>query len=217
MKIESITIIAQMLQSENIEQRVKDNLMSILRMENEEQASKLRKFNLWNCVSKDGTRPVMCGIFHDKGYKVASDSHILAAVRENYPESYEGRIMARNGELLSGDFVYPQWRSVADMKYFPDEEILNIARAREIIKEYKTDKKSGIYESFLVKIMDRYMKMNIFETMTSFADSYRQDVRMCLRKDSSYSAVMFRYNEDMILGMPIRFNGENDRTKIYNY
>ena len=44
------------------------------------------KFNIYNYVEKnDKWRPVMSGVFHDNGKKVASDGAVLVAINEEYP------------------------------------------------------------------------------------------------------------------------------------
>lgn len=72
------------------------------------------KFDIYKMASKDETRPVMCGVFHDKGYKVASDATVLVAVRDAYDEALEGHILDRKGQDIIGK--YPKWESV-----FPSE------------------------------------------------------------------------------------------------
>lgn len=63
--------------------------------------AKAGKFNIYNFVANDEIRPTMCGVYHDRGNKVASDSHILVAIKEDYPAEYEGKVI-----LKDGSFVY---------------------------------------------------------------------------------------------------------------
>lgn len=51
---------------------------------------KAGKFNIYNYVANDEIHPSMCGVYHENGMKVASDSHILIAIEEEYPEEMEG-------------------------------------------------------------------------------------------------------------------------------
>ena len=61
---------------------------------------KAGKFNIYNYVTKDQIRPSMCGVYHDKGMKVASDSHILIAFEEEYPEEFEGGVVLKDGSFV---------------------------------------------------------------------------------------------------------------------
>lgn len=62
-------------------------------------------------VSKDKFRPVMCGVFYDKGNIVASDLYMLMNVmNQSYPESFEGKIIGKDGAEIEG--TYPKWKSV---------------------------------------------------------------------------------------------------------
>ena len=69
------------------------------------------KFDIFNFVGKDSLRPVMCGVFHDDGWRVASDLHILYAERAEYPEEYEHKILLKDGSFVEYG-VYPKWRSI---------------------------------------------------------------------------------------------------------
>lgn len=69
------------------------------------------KFDIFNFVYKDfNFRPVMCGVFHDEGWRVASDLHIMIALKETYPEEYEHKILRKDGSFVIGK--YPNWRSI---------------------------------------------------------------------------------------------------------
>jgi len=73
--------------------------------------AKGRKFNIFNFVYKDSNlRPVMCGVYHDEGWRVASDLHIMVALNETYPEEYEHKILRKDGSFVIGK--YPNWRSI---------------------------------------------------------------------------------------------------------
>ena len=88
-----------------------EEFMDIMRVET---AGVSNKFNWFDYTSKDGLRPVMNGIFHDNGEKVATDSHILVVMKEDYPEDYEGKILMKDGELKDQERVgrFPNWKCV---------------------------------------------------------------------------------------------------------
>lgn len=86
----------------------KELIEAIIRIESEKKS----KFNIWNYTLVDNIRPALCGIFHDKGYKVATDCHILLALKEEYSEELEGRIMRKDGTFMEEGTRFPNWRDV---------------------------------------------------------------------------------------------------------
>lgn len=62
--------------------------------------AKAGKFNLYNYVANDEIRPAMNGVFHDRGNKVASDAHIMIAIKEDYPAEYEGAVLLKDGSYV---------------------------------------------------------------------------------------------------------------------
>ena len=62
--------------------------------------AKAGKFNIYNYVANDEIRPAMNGVFHDRGNKVASDAHILIAIKEDYPAEYEGAVLLKDGSYV---------------------------------------------------------------------------------------------------------------------
>lgn len=71
--------------------------------------AKAGKFNIYNYVSTEENRPTMCGVYHDRGNKVASDAHILVAMKEDYPAEHEGKVMLKDGHNHP---IYPKWESI---------------------------------------------------------------------------------------------------------
>lgn len=215
MKTESISIIASILQKEDVEKHIKDQLMQVLRIENEESASKQRKFNLWDCVDKSGIRPVMSCIFHDGGYKVASEGHYLVAVKDEYPETFEGKCLRKDGEFVDG--VYPDWKSVCKLEQFDCfDDVFDLGRAQQIVKEFKTDKKTKIYTGFSVKMFDRYILAEQLEIMTRFASMYRDDVKILRHSEEYAKPLMLSHKDDLFLVLP-RLKPDSDTIKVYEY
>jgi len=215
MKTESISIIASILQKEDVEKHIKDQLMQVLRIENEESASKQRKFNLWDCVDKSGMRPVMSCIFHDGGFKVASEGHYLVAVKDEYPETFEGKCLRKDGEFVDG--VYPCWKSLCRLERFNSfSDVFNLDRARDIVKEFRTDKKTKIYIGFFVKMFDRYILAEHFEMMTRFASMYHDEVKVFRHSEEYVIPLMLSHVDDLFLVMPRR-KPDSDTIKVYEY
>src|SRR5574344_2024824 len=87
---------------EQLAKYLKDEFTRIIRIESPQSSNP--KFDFYKYASKEACRPAMCGIFHDKGQKVASDAHILIAKKEDYPEEYEGKILGKDGRFIEGKF-----------------------------------------------------------------------------------------------------------------
>ncbi|MGN0207351.1 MAG: hypothetical protein ACI4BC_08900, partial [Muribaculaceae bacterium] len=70
-----------------------------------------RKFNIYNYTDgKSETSPALKGIFHDNGYAVATDTHIVVASKEDYDAEHEGQLVTKDGDVL--EFRFPNWRSL---------------------------------------------------------------------------------------------------------
>ena len=92
------------------------------------------KFDIWKFVAKDKQRPAMTGVFHDKGFKVASDTHILVAVKEAYPKENEGKIIDKKKNVIK-DAKYPKWRDLIQKGEDAGIDIDHLASFIEGVKE----------------------------------------------------------------------------------
>lgn len=122
-----------------------EKLMNIVRLETPQ--AKGSKFDIFKFTSKDDLRPIMTGVFHDKGNKVASDSHILAVIKEDYDESLEGQVVMKDGSLYktatqSFGSKYPNYQSI----YSDNGERIKIdfAKVTEAYNAYKANKKAKV-------------------------------------------------------------------------
>lgn len=92
------------------------------------------KFDIWKFVAKDKQRPAMTGVFHDKGFKVASDTHILVAVKEAYPKENEGKIIDKKKNVIT-EAKYPKWRDLIQKGEDAGIDIDHLASFIEGVKE----------------------------------------------------------------------------------
>lgn len=153
----------------------KERIEAIIRLESESTTKS--KFKIWDYVGSDTIRLAMCCVFHDSGFKVASDSHILIALKEEYAPELEGRLMKKDGVLLNEDTKYPKWRNV-----IPNPEmtkmrtvVLDFAKIREIEKDFKAKVKAlgSTYNNVLgyVKVADKYtFKLQLLMKMVRFME-----------------------------------------------
>lgn len=68
----------------------------------------MQRFNIYNFVGRDKYRAPLTGVYHDGGYKVASDAIVLAAVKSDYSEELEHHIISKDGQEVSAK--YPNWK-----------------------------------------------------------------------------------------------------------
>lgn len=126
---------------------------------------KVGKFSFYDFVVKEKYREVMQGVYHDDGFKVASEGHILIAIREEYDKDFEGKILAKDGSFIEGR--YPKWRSVIPQE---DGEVYEIDESKfteqlaKIRAEYKMQyvKAKRWDSSWAVKIGGAYYSAEYF-------------------------------------------------------
>ena len=149
------------------DQKIKDKVLQILRIEAPQPNG---KFDYYKYVSKELERPIMTGVFHDNGFKVASDAHILIAFKDNYDVSeLEGKVVGKDGAFIEGK--YPNWRSVipdfTSEKHGYRTEVVKIDFNKwgEFMKVYKADKKLN-QERMWIKIGEQIYSVDLFNLLT---------------------------------------------------
>lgn len=92
--------------------------------------------------------PVLTGVYHDNGYVVGTNAHILLARKEDYNKSLEGKITNKKGEVIDGK--YTNWRAVVEGETTTNSWGINLdelhAFVRGVFTKLKADgaKKSTI-------------------------------------------------------------------------
>ena len=92
--------------------------------------------------------PVLTGVYHDNGYVMGTNAHILLARKEDYNKSLEGKITNKKGEVIDGK--YPNWRAVVEGETTTNSWGINLdelhAFVRGVLAKLKADgaKKSTI-------------------------------------------------------------------------
>lgn len=46
----------------------------------------------------------LTGVYHSNGYVFASDSHVIIKMKKEYPSEFEGKIIAKNGDVIDMNF-----------------------------------------------------------------------------------------------------------------
>ena len=157
------------VKDEQLAKYLKDEFTRIIRIESPQSSNP--KFDFYKYASKkDYSRPAMCGIFHDKGQKVASDAHILIAKKEDYPEEFEGKILGKDGNFIEGKFpnyesVFPNLKKSA----YTEHEVNFEAFADFVLQTKATAKLRGSDTSFaFVEIGGCYFRLDLFQLLVSY-------------------------------------------------
>ena len=145
-----------------------------------------KKFNIYDCTSTDEIRYVMNGVYHDNGYKVASNGYVLCAVKQEYAPELEGKIVTKSGEFIEGR--YPKWRSVicgedickrdGTLATLSSEQIQTFRnRIKELRAESKAKYVKGMrwYDGWRVKLGAGYYKAELFELFCKAAEMFKFD------------------------------------------
>lgn len=175
MKAESLKAMQELIASanydckdENYVDYLKKEFARIIRIESPQSSNP--KFDFYKYAAKKDSHPAMCGIFHDKGQKVASDSHILIAKKEDYPEEYEGKILGKDGNFIEGKFpnyesVFPNLKKSA----YTEHEVNFEAFADFVLQTKAEAKLRGSDTSFaFVEIGGCYFRLDLFQLLVSY-------------------------------------------------
>ena len=81
---------------------VKDHIRRILKLEDN---SVNGTFSLYDFVmDKKNYYDALTGVYHSNGYAFASDSHVVIKMKKEYQPEYEGKIIAKNGDVIDMNF-----------------------------------------------------------------------------------------------------------------
>lgn len=203
------------------DQRIKDKVLQILRIE---QSQAKGKFDYYKFVSKDEIRPVMTGVYHDNGFKVASDYHILVAIKEGYSNELEGKSLCKNGEFADGR--YPNWRSVtpqlSELGARKKQVVeIDFAKWDEVFSVYKAEKKLGEQKQH-VKVGESYYKVELFALVVAamkrigtseWMNTYAYEVTMmgseAVERKRPRTGISQNESGDLVLLMPCDYDGED--------
>ena len=131
----------------------------------------MKKFNIYNFTSSK-MQAALTGVYHDNGYKVASDAIVLVAIKSDYPEELEHHIIDKDGKDVPSK--YPHWKScIPDGRDYKPYRI-DPAQFEAFLKERRAAWKAsegkgtkwGQYQ-WTVKVGPACLKAHKFETFLS--------------------------------------------------
>lgn len=168
-------------------------------------------------VSKDSFRPNMTGVYYENGYIVATDGYKLIALKQDYDENLEGKMINKNGFVI--DLKYPDWKravpnldGVEKITYDVDYLIIQLQTISNIYKIaglgikyslFKDDKhETCIDPDIMLPIILQAKKMGINNLNLYF---YSKEKAVVIKDDSS---------SFLSLVMPINVNNDEVHFKI---
>lgn len=210
MKKESIdklqTIYTKLMQIE--ETTLAEMITEVVRAET--TVTKVGKFSFFDFASKEKNYEFMQGVYHDDGFKVASDGRILIAIREEYNKDFEGKILAKDGSFIEGR--YPKWRSVIPQEegeFYEIDESKFTEQLAKIRAEYKMQyvKAKRWDSSWVVKIGGAYYSAEYFAKVLT-AMKYIGITKVQLVGNDA--KILLHKSDDAILILMPRYVTEND-------
>ena len=172
----------------------------------------MQRFNIYNFCSDFHMKAALTGVFHDGGYKVASDAIVLAAIKSDYPEELEHHIVGRNGQDIVAK--YPLWQTcLPDGKDYKPYRI-DPAQFESFLKERRAAWKARVGKGtkwggyqWNVKVGPAYLRAHKFEI---FLAGMREigATEILVRDDRS--TVYAKSEKGWVLISPIRYEGEEN-------
>ena len=104
----------------------------------ESAVPKGKKFDYYKFTTSQ--KDALKGVYHDSGWKVASDAHIMVALKEEYPAELEGKIVDKDGSFI--DATYPAWRKIMPTKPSKDAHKIDVAGFREWLADRRAEYKA---------------------------------------------------------------------------
>lgn len=176
----------------------------------ERDAGKRRGFSLWDYVGGDCMRPALMGAYFNHGYKVASDSHILVATKEDYPAELEEHIVYAGG-TYSTEMRYPAWRPVCEFN--PADPVIEMDRDRLVkawreVAAYKEDMPA------LVDIGGIFIRRELFLKAMTFINAHKDcSIKVQFTERTPWK---IRCGDDYCVAMP-EVIVDKDKVRIFEY
>ena len=157
------------------------------------------KIDPWKFVEKDkwknDLRPALGGVYYKNGYVYATDSMVLVKFKSDYPKSYEGKIMDKNGNQIrhKGNPVtkYPNADAVIPDIRQSDEFIIDIKALENALSGVEKPKKNELIGKKLVIYPEGY-KENELENSVSPSIFRGEKGRASTPGLATYNAWLFK-------------------------
>lgn len=176
---------------------------------------KTGKFNILKWVGKDKCRPKMGCVYYKDGYAYATDSVILCKVRMPYDPSFEGKLIAPDGEELN-DKPLPYENVIPKGDGYEIYE-LDFEKLNKVLKEYKIflkgKKKKDCFSCIKLQTEHKviYLNPDCLEKMATLM-SHLETNKILVYSETT-SAKIVGEDGSVAITMPLRY----ERVKDYYY
>lgn len=132
---------------------------------------KTGKFNIFKWVGKDKSRPKLGCVYYKDGYAYATNMHILCKVRMEYNPSFEGKLIAPDGEELN-EKPLPYENVIPKGDGYEICE-LDFDRLNKVLKEHKLflkgKKKKECFSCIKIKTENKevYFRIDLLEKIAT--------------------------------------------------
>lgn len=168
------------------------------------------KFDLYKYVAKDKLRPVLNAVYHENGFRVATDAVILVALAaQEYAPEYEGKIIDAKAAEVEGRF--PNWRNVIpSVEKQPLSWKIDRPAIVEAVKVAKQRRKEDKAAKTFVKVMGVGFDPEFLLKLADFAAFTASDTLRL--SDPDRGVAVYAADGSVGLLMPVRLEdgGEYD-------
>lgn len=215
-QLEGIELIQDAIKSSDVEYMRMQMKAYLLYLE---VNKKLGEFKINDYLAKDMHREILMGIYHDQGYMVATDAHIMICLKKDYSEDLEGKIISpKTGPIIG---VYPKWRNVMpDMKENDMLYNIDFEEAKLIYNSYKMEKKLNLFHESVFALTHNDEKIYFdCKYLHAFTNGLKElkmsEVRIQAYDNGKLNIgrAIFNHNDNgYILLMPKVFRDDHDYT-----
>lgn len=162
----------------------------------------MREFNAIRCAIKEKhtSHLELKGVYHKGGCKIATDSHILVAIKSEYPAELEGKIVAKDASII--DARFPNYnRVISSIKRCKNRDI-DAVKLKEAIEKCKKAINDTIVLHFIRIADDLVIPVEKAELVLSFIKTYKI-TKVDLHLSKAPKCMRLTSNDNMMLCMGI--------------
>ena len=161
---------------------------------------------MYRCTSRDELRPNMQSVYHNNGNIVATDGHILVAVKSDYNANLEGKMITKDGRDLEGK--YPNWRQVIPYK----NEVLVTVDTSELLKASKNIRRLKYAKFTAIKVGSKYYNSDLLYRVLNI---FKKDSFVVTEHSLSYMTVL-KFANDSVTMIVSELNVRDDLVVLNN-
>ena len=148
------------------------------------------------------TQPYLNGVFHQNGYKVATDGLVLLAVKDTYSEELEGKVIDKDGNIIADN--YPNWRSVVAKSNNMALVNLHVNEFKDWLKQVrvKWNNPKGFSPYWLVSLNGVFFYAERYDKLIKGAKALGTEV-VYIKKNNNTATVKIVTDKGYCCAMPV--------------